>query len=117
MFTEAFPILTVRDLPAALEFYTGLLGFEESYRFPDTGDAQFVTVRLGTSELGLGAGQAEPAASFALCVYTGDCDAAVAKLRAAGTRVVEEPSDQPWGERMARVTDPAGNEVVIVARL
>jgi lactoylglutathione lyase len=117
MFTEAFPILTVSDLPAALEFYTGLLGFEENYRFPDEGEPQFVTVRLGRSELGLGAGEAEPAASFSLCVYTGDCDAAVDKLRAAGTRVIEEPSDQPWGERMARVADPGGNEIVIVARL
>jgi uncharacterized glyoxalase superfamily protein PhnB len=117
MFTEAFPILTVRDLPAVLDFYTGLLGFQESYRFPDAGAAQFVTVKLGRSELGLGAGEAEPAASFSLCVYTGDCDAAIANLRAAGTPVIEEPSDQPWGERMARVTDPAGNEIVIVARV
>jgi lactoylglutathione lyase len=117
MFTEAFPILTVRDLPAVLAFYTGLLGFQETYRFPDEGAAQFVTVKLGRSELGLGAGQAEPAASFSLCVYADDCDVAVAKLRAAGTPVIEEPADQPWGERMARVTDPAGNEVVIVARL
>jgi uncharacterized glyoxalase superfamily protein PhnB len=117
MFTEAFPILTVRDLPAALAFYTGLLGFRESYRFPGEGEAQFVTVKLGTSELGLAAGEAEPAASFSLCVYTDDCDAAVGQLRAAGTPVVEEPADQPWGERMARVTDPAGNGIVIVARL
>ena len=48
MFTEAFPILTVRDLPAVLAFYTGLLGFAESYRFPDEGEPQFVTVKLGT---------------------------------------------------------------------
>jgi uncharacterized glyoxalase superfamily protein PhnB len=117
MFTEAFPILTVSDLPAVLEFYTGLLDFEENYRFPDVGEPQFVTVKLGRSELGLGAGPAEPAASFSLCVYTADCDAAVRRLRDAGTRIVEEPQDQPWGERMARVTDPAGNEIVIVARL
>lgn len=117
MFTEAFPILTVSDLPAALTFYTGLLGFQETYRFPDEGDPAFVTVKLGRSELGLGAGAAEPAPAFSLCVYADDCDAAVATLRAAGTPVLEEPNDQPWGERMARVTDPAGNEIVIVARL
>jgi lactoylglutathione lyase len=117
MFTEAFPILTVRDLPAALTFYTGLLGFQENYRFPDEGEPAFVTVKLGTSELGLGAGAAEPTEAFSLCVYTDDCDAAVASLRAAGTPVLEEPADQPWGERTARVTDPAGHEIVIVARL
>jgi len=117
MFTEAFPIITVPNLPAAVAFYRDLLGFRESYRFPPEGEAQFVTLKLGTSELGVGAGEVSgPAAGYALCVYTDDCDRAVATLRAAGTPIVEEPADMPWGERMARVTDPAGNEIVIVAR-
>jgi lactoylglutathione lyase len=37
-------------------------------------------------------------------------------LRSAGVLVIEEPSDQAWGERMARVLDPAGNRVMIVSR-
>ena len=28
----------------------------------------------------------------------------------------EEPGDSPWGERMGWVNDPAGNEIVLVAR-
>jgi lactoylglutathione lyase len=116
MFTEAFPIVTVADLPATVRFYRDQLGFQESYRFPDDGDPQFVTLTLGGSELGLAVGDAQPAASYALCVYADDCDAAVQRLRAAGTPVTAEPSDTPWGERMARVIDPAGNEVVVVAR-
>jgi lactoylglutathione lyase len=27
--------------------------------------------------------------------------------------IVEEPADQPWGERVARVLDPDGNAVLI----
>jgi uncharacterized glyoxalase superfamily protein PhnB len=27
-----------------------------------------------------------------------------------------EPADQPWGERVARVLDPDGNEVIIGQR-
>jgi len=38
---------------------------------------------------------------------------AVERLRAAGVAVTEEPTDQPWGERIARVLDPDGNEVII----
>jgi lactoylglutathione lyase len=30
--------------------------------------------------------------------------------------VVEEPADQPWGERVARVLDPDGNVVLIGQR-
>jgi len=51
-----------------------------------------------------------------LWVYAENCDDAVARLRAAGTVITEEPADQPWGERMARGEDPGGNEVVIGTR-
>lgn len=34
-----------------------------------------------------------------------------ARLRVAGVPVLEEPRDQPWGERVARVEDPVGIEV------
>ena len=113
-FTEAFPVITVPDLPAALRFYRDHLGFTEHYRFPAEGDAVFVTLRLGTSELGIGA---DATAGFDLCVYADDCDEAVARVRAAGGRILEEPADQPWGERLARATDPAGHRLMILSRL
>ncbi|MEV6844757.1 VOC family protein [Actinoplanes sp. NPDC051411] len=117
MFTEAFPIVTVPSIATACEFYVGLLGFRLTYAYPPEGDPDFVVVRLGASELGLGLDPlAAPADALELCVYADDCDRAVATLRSAGVLVVEEPSDQAWGERMARVLDPAGNRVMIVSR-
>jgi uncharacterized glyoxalase superfamily protein PhnB len=113
-FTEAFPIITVADLPAAIRFYRDQLGFAEFYRFPEEGEPVFVTLRLGTSELGIGAGET---AGFDLCVYADDCDEAVAQLRKAGAEVVEEPADQPWGERMARIVDPGGHRMILLSRL
>ncbi|MFF0152368.1 VOC family protein [Micromonospora sp. NPDC005203] len=44
-------------------------------------------------------------------------DAAVTALRSAGATVVEEPVDQPWGERSAGVTDPDGNRMLVLSRL
>ncbi len=38
------------------------------------------------------------------------------RLRGAGVTIVEEPVDQPWGERVARVRDPDGNDVLIGQR-
>lgn len=117
MYTEAFPIVTVPSIAAALEFYVGLLGFRQTYAFPPQGDPDFVLVRLGASELGLGLDPlATTADTLEMCVYADDCDRAVATLRSAGVLVIEEPSDQAWGERMARVLDPAGNRVMIVSR-
>lgn len=113
-FTEAFPVITVPDLPAALDFYRGALGFSERYRFPAEGDPVFVTLRLGTSDLGIGA---DATAGYELCVYADDCDEAVATLRAAGAEIVAEPADQPWGERLARAIDPAGHRLMVLSRL
>jgi lactoylglutathione lyase len=112
MFSTAFPIVTTPDLPGLLAFYTGL-GCAETYRFPADGEPVFVTLRLGDSELGLGAG---PDVRWELCVYVDDCDAAVRRLAASGATVVEEPADQPWGERSARVIDPGGNRLLVLSR-
>ena len=37
-------------------------------------------------------------------------------MRAGDVTVTEEPADQAWGERTARVLDPDGNEVIIGQR-
>ena len=115
---ESFPILSVADLPRSIAFYGDLLGGTIDYRFPDVGEPRFVTLRLGSSTLGLGAttGGGASGEGFALCAYVGDCDAVTARVRDAGHAVREEPVDQPWGERTARVLDPDGFEVLLVAR-
>ena len=44
---------------------------------------------------------------------TDDLDATFEKLQAAGTEIVQEPTDQPWGTRDLAVRDPSGNLVRI----
>jgi lactoylglutathione lyase len=118
-------MLSVESLPAALRFYVELLGGEESYRFPPSGDAAFITLRLGASELGLGQLGDGPALHgqplrpalghrIELCLYVTDLDPLVGSLGAAGVPVLLEPSLQPWGERVAYVSDPDGNLVLLV---
>ncbi|MDR7279547.1 VOC family protein [Catenuloplanes atrovinosus] len=119
MFQEIYPILSTTRLPEMLHFYRDLLGAAQTYRFPDDGPPAYVGLRLGAgSELGLAASDTAPAdrRHVDLCVYADDCDAAVTHLRAHGVTITEEPADQPWGERMARATDPDGNPLVILSR-
>ena len=120
MFTEAFPIISTPDLRRLISFYRDVVGFVQTYQFPSAGDAEFVALRLGTSELGLAfdANARNPALSrdWELCIYADDCDAAVQVLCAAGSTVIDEPADQPWGERSARVTDPDGNSLLVLSR-
>lgn len=120
MFTTIFPILTTSKLGAALAFYRDLLGATVTYEFPGPdGEPGYVGLELGDAQLGIGrdpAATASPSPRFSLWVYAEDCDAAVARLRQAGVTIVEEPIDQPWGERVAQVLDPDGNVVLIGQR-
>ena len=119
-FESIFPILATRDVSRMLGFYEELLDGQIRYRFPDDGPPAFVTIRIGSDEIGLAASDEAPGADArqraSLWVYVDDCDAATERLRSAAVTIVEGPSDQPWGERMARVLDPDGNEVLIGAR-
>jgi uncharacterized glyoxalase superfamily protein PhnB len=48
-----------------------------------------------------------------LLLATKDLDGVFAKLQAAGTEIVEEPTEQPYGIRDCSVRDPAGNMIKI----
>jgi lactoylglutathione lyase len=112
-----FPILATRDLGGLLRFYRDLLGFTVTYEFPGPdGEPGYVGLQLGAAQLGIGRDPEltdGPSARFTLWLYVESCDATVERLRAAGVTVVEQPADQPWGERIARVLDPDGNPVII----
>lgn len=118
-------MLSVARLPVSLRFYTELLGAEPSYRFPPEGDAAFVTLRLGASELGLGQlgdgpalhGRALRPASghrIELCVYVRHLEQLVERMRAEQVPILLEPTLQPWGERVAYVADPDENLILLV---
>lgn len=121
---RAFPVVYVRDVPAALAFYQGLLGFEPQYRHPPDGDAVFVSLRRDAAELGI-VHESSPrhflgvepgdGPRFELFVYVVDVDATVAAARDAGFAVAREAEDQPWGERVAFLRDPDGNPVAVAA--
>ena len=116
MTDRAFPIISVNDLPATRSFYE-TLGFSQIYQFPTEGEPGFVTMERGSSSIGIGSGGATEENRFGYWVYVDDVDATLEKLRASGARVVAEPEDQPWGERVARTRDPDGNLVYLGAEL
>lgn len=123
--SRVMPMLSVTDMRRAMEFYAGVLGGKTVFQFPPDGDAVFLTLQFGVTELGIGMmsgnpihGQEQRPAKghrIELCINVEDTDAAVEALREIGARVVLEPVDQPWGERAAYVEDPDGNLVMLVA--
>lgn len=121
MFSDLFPIISSTDVARSLGFYRDQLGGKVSFEYPaPDGSLAYVGVDIGSAHLGIGF-SARPVGGelprpISLWIYATSCDAAVARLRAGGTPILEPPADQPWGERIARVLDPDGNEVIIGQR-
>jgi lactoylglutathione lyase len=120
---SSFPIIYVDDVSASVRFYRDLLGFEEMYRFPDTDEPGYMALRLDDGKIGLSSASfpglhgkpQRPVTGrpFELCLEVGDVDGFVGELVGVGVRVLAEPADQVWGERVAYVEDPDGNPVHI----
>lgn len=114
-----------RDLPAALAFYGGLLGFEETFRAPDPEAPDHVELRLDGVTIALSTAEAAqrvhglPASpgshGFQLVVWTDDVDTAYDALVAAGVPSHTPPHDAGNDNRNAVVLDPDGNLVELVA--
>ena len=120
MFTELFPIIATSDMARALSFYRDALGGTVTHEIAGAdGAPAYVGVDVGASHLGIGLSAAaggERPRPINVWIYAEDCDAAIEWLSRNEVVVVEDPRDQPSGERVARVLDPDGNEVIIAQR-
>jgi len=115
-----------RDLPSALAFYGGLLGFTETFRAPSAEEPDHVELRLDGVTLALSTAEAAervhglPASpgshGFQLVVWTDDIDTAYDALVAAGAPGLTPPHDTGNDNRNAVVADPDGNLVELVMK-
>jgi PhnB protein len=111
-FRTITPYLTVREAPELLEFVKQAFGAQELLRSTGSAGGMHAEVRIGDSILMLGGGgewRGTPMPT-SLWMYVEDADAAYASALRAGARSISAPADQPYGDRMAGVTDVAGNQ-------
>jgi len=105
------PYLTVGDAEAQIEFLKRAFGAEERYRHnDDKGRVRHAEVRVGDSMVMIGQAR-EPwtprPAHFYL--YVEDVDAVYKRAVAAGGKSLQEPTNQPYGDRGSGVEDSQGN--------
>jgi len=87
--------LAVRDIPAAVDFYTKKLGFRCAFTWGEP--PTFAGVNLGdNAQMFLRQGTPDPNGSVVFFVI-GDADELYEFHRANGVEIFEEPSDKPWG--------------------
>ncbi|HYU39054.1 MAG TPA: VOC family protein [Acidimicrobiia bacterium] len=109
--------ISVTDLDAARDFYCDVLGFEELPR-PDFGFPG-LWLRVGSLQLHLGVAEEPPSPGagfphFAIYVPSEQFDATIDAVRAAGVKMLGEPStrvDFSTTVHAAFITDPSGNVI------
>ena len=111
-YTPITPYLIVENAPALIDFLVSAFGAVERLRLPmpegGIGHAEVVidgaTVMLADTVPGF------PVTSSIIHLYITDTDAVYARALSAGATSIAEPADQFYGDRLARVTDPFGNQ-------
>jgi uncharacterized glyoxalase superfamily protein PhnB len=104
------PQLLAEDCAALADFLRRAFGGElvEHLAAPD-GRMLHAGVRIGDALVRVGPALPGAATRSSFFLYVADADAAYRTAVLAGAVSLAEPADQPWGDRTARVRDPAGN--------
>jgi lactoylglutathione lyase len=121
--SRAFPIVYASDVERAARFWE-LLGFRRRVQLPAEGEPGYIGLRRDGSGPEVAVSNAEWATArygvsigegprFEMYVYVGDLDGVLRRLADAEVRVLRDPEEMPWGERIATVADTEGNPVAL----
>ena len=118
--SELTPYICVADARAAIGWYTDALGAEAVYEpiVMDDGKIGHCELAVGGARwmmsdefdgYGIAAPDPHRGAAVTLHLTVDDCDAAVARVNAAGVEMTRGPEDSPPAGRVAVFTDPFGH--------
>ena len=118
------PVLAVRDVPKAIEYYRDMLGFHVDFVEGDPpvharvcADPTYVAPTIHIRFEPLAAGAA-PNPSVYLWLHVGaGLDRLFEVYRDRGVKIVDEPQDQPWGLRQFIIEDCDGYLIRFCAEL
>ena len=119
MLKQAIPNVFVKDLQAALDYYTGPLGFRPLFVHGDfyahvARDAAILAIRCVARPVIDHAAGDDLLSAF---IEVSDVDALHDALRAAGAEIRQPPRDEPWAMRSVIVSDPDGNLICFASDL
>lgn len=109
--------LTCKDLDASIRWYRDAIGFAVEQSFEHEGKVVAAVIGAGNIRLVLNQDDGKlgwdriKGQGFYVQINVAvpaDVDAAAARIKAAGTAILDEPADRPWGARMFQVLDPDG---------
>ena len=113
------PFVIVKGAAQLIDFMQEAFGAVEITRVTgEDGAIGHAEVRIGDSVVMLFDAKAWwPETPAFLRLYVEDCDAVYEQALNAGATPVTRPTNVPWGDRVARVSDPFGNLWWIMTRI
>ena len=98
------PVLAYEDVGAAVEWLCETFGFSERWR----AGSHRSQLAVGDSAIAVTEGGSAGSLSGSVMVRVADVDGHHERARERGARVLQEPTDFPYGERQYTVEDLAG---------
>lgn len=111
-FHTVTPFLCVKGVPQLIEFLKAAFSAIELMRVSTTdGHVMHAEVKIGDSTVMMGEAMGDCPVIVGSCyLYVPDVDATYQAAIKAGGVSMMEPANQFWGDRMAAVKDPTGNQ-------
>jgi uncharacterized glyoxalase superfamily protein PhnB len=105
-FELVIPILRVKNMTAAIDYYVGKLGFQKKWDWGDPPD--FACVARDEVELFFSL-NAQGAPGMWLSIFVQDIDALYETYKQTGAIIRQPPADYPWGIREMTIEDLDGH--------
>jgi catechol 2,3-dioxygenase-like lactoylglutathione lyase family enzyme len=117
MFRQTHPIIGTRDIPRAIAFYTGQLGFDLAFK--DNADSpNYIGFRRDAVELHMQFQYEHEMGTIRLRFLVEDADALFGEYRQRGVECSASGiRDTPWGTREFALYDPDRNALTFYRRL
>ncbi len=125
--TVATPYLMIRDAARAINFYKEAFGAEELMRMADSsGHIAHAEIKIGSAPIMIadedpGNFNLSPdslgGSSAFIHLYVDNIDAFAERAERGGAKILEPPSDRPYGDRGAKFADPFGHVWMVATHM
>jgi PhnB protein len=125
--SQLIPMLVCRNVGAELEFCRTVFDAVEVSRRPGPdGNVVHALIKFGEAmaiiegewpTLTSRAPQGDGSSPVVIFVYVTDVDAVTQRAGDAGATILAPPQNQFWGDRTARILDPAGHVWLVATRI
>ncbi len=120
------PYLTVRDAPAAIQFYQQAFDARLGLRLDAPDGVMHAELHIGAArfmlteerpQMGAVGPQQLGGSPVSMVLFVPDVDATVARAQSLGATVNMPVADQFWGDRMGQLVDPFGHSWMVATHL